>query len=264
MILLLTGAIDIGDFGVPSTTIVDVDQRLKQYLQSIDYAITEYKTISKIVFCENTGFDYDYTSLKKKAINLGKTLEILSFKGDYNEIKQKGKGYGEGEIIDYALKSSKTLIECEAFYKLTGRLIVANMDKIVATTLSDNSFIFHPKLIYAMPVDHIETYFYKTSKELYISRLIDSYQEVDESKFRFLEHIFYERLSNFNIRSFKIAPIINGYSGTSGEHYNEGFKSQLFERICCFIGVHNLKKSFSEKISTKVFLYLLKIRRLLK
>lgn len=261
MVLLLTGAIDISGFNVPFTTIVNIDERLSQYLNSIEYAITHYKTISEIVFCENTDYKHDYSNLKEKALRNNKKLEIISFIGDYSGIQQKGKGYGEGEIIKHALNNSEILQKCEVFFKLTGRLIVKNMDKIVAATSSANSFIYYPKTIYQMPVDHVETYFYKVKKDLYIKYLINAHLEVEETKFRFLEHIFYDRLSALDLHSFKIAPLISGFSGTSGEPYESGTKAAILEKINCFIGVHNLKKTVFERMLTRLLSSLLQIRR---
>lgn len=264
MVLLLTGAIDIKEFNIPSTTITDVNERLSQYLNSIDFAINHYHLITDIVFCENTGYIFDYTPLKEKALVNGKNLEIISFIGDYSQIEQKGKGFGEGEIIKYALNTSKILVECSTFFKLTGRLIVKNMDQIVATTRSENSFIYHPKTIYRMPLDHIETFFYKVDKSIYTENLMDAYEEVDESRYRYLEHIFYERLFNFDFQSFKLAPQISGISGTSGEFYISGTKATILEKINYFIGVHNLKKTIPEKGMTHLLSYLLKITRMFK
>jgi len=264
MVLLLTGAIDIKGYTIPSTAITDTNERLSQYLTSIDFAITHYQLITDIVFCENTGFNFNYTPLKEKAIANGKNLEIISFNGDYSQIEQKGKGFGEGEIIKHALNTSKILAECNTFFKLTGRLIVKNMDRIVATTRSENSFIFHPKTIYRMPVDHVETFFYKVDKTKYTKYLIDAYEEVDESHHRYLEHIFYERLYNFDLQSFKLAPQISGISGTSGDSYISGTKATILEKINYFIGVHNLKKTISEKGMTLLLSYLLKITRMIK
>jgi len=263
-VLLLTGAIDIEGRNVPSTTIVDINERLLQYIYSIDYAISNYRTISEIVFCENTNFTYDYSILKEKALRNGKKLEIISFTGDYSNIQLKGKGFGEGEIIKYALKNSGILRNCDVFFKLTGRLIVKNMDEIVASTLSENGFIYHPKMIYQIPKDHIETFFYKVNKALYTKYLINAHQEVDESRFQYLEHIFFEQLSLLEIRSFKVVPLISGFSGTSGNPYELGTKEMILEKINYFIGVHNLKKTVTERILTRLLSSLYKIRRLLK
>jgi len=263
MVLLLTGAIDIGSFNVPSTTIVDVKERLSQYIKSIEYAITHYKSISEIVFCENTDYIFDYSPLKEKALLNGKKLEVVSFKGDYSGIQRLGKGYGEGEIIEKALNKSEIMGRCDVFFKLTGRLVVKNMDEIIAATPSDNCFIYYPKAIYKIPEDHIETYFYKVDKKLYIKRLIDAHMNIDESRFRYLEHLFYERLSSIDLQSFKLVPLISGFSGTSGNSYEPGKKDMILEKINYLIGVHNLKKTNSERIMTCILSFLLKIKRLI-
>ena len=264
MVLLITGAIDIRELNVPLTKIVDVNERLLQYTDSLEYAITHYKSISEIVFCENTDFIYDYAPLKNKAANFGKQLEILSFKGDYRNIQQKGKGFGEGEIIRYALDKSELLRQCDCFYKLTGRLIVKNMDKILAATSQKSCFIYYPKTIYKISKDHIETYFYKAEKSLYINNLTDAYQEVDERHFQYLEHVFYHRLSKTGLRSFNTVPLISGFSGTSGDAYEPVTKYRLMENINYFIGVHNLRQTTIERVMTRIFSSLLNIGRLLK
>ena len=264
MVLLLTGAIDISSFNVPSTAIVDVNERLLQYLSSINYAIFNYNTISEIVFCENTNYVYDYSSLIEKAAINGKKLEIISFLGDYSTIQQKGKGYGEGEIIKYALYKSEILECCNTFFKLTGRLIVRNLDKILLTTNSENCFIYHPKTIYQISEDHIETFFYKVNKSLYIRYLKDIHEDVDESQSRYLEHVFYEKLSYLDVQSFKIVPQISGLSGTSGNSYDARTPIKILEKINYFIGVHNLKKTKMENILTNLLSSLLKIRRFFK
>ena len=144
IVLLITGAIDLSSFNIPNTTLLNVDERLSQYISGIEYAIDNYKRVTHLVFCENTNHYFDYSILQKKARTGGKILEVLSFSGDYFSIQQKGKGYGEGEIIQYALSHSVFLKTCHSFYKLTGRIVVKNMDQIINTTFLDNAFDLHP------------------------------------------------------------------------------------------------------------------------
>ena len=264
MVLLLTGAIDIESFSIPNTVISNINVRLKQYLNSIEFALDEYNLISEIIFCENTNYEFDYSPLFEKAIKKGKKFEVVSFKGDYKTISEKGKGYGEGEIISFALKNSEILKKCDVFYKLSGRLIVTNMDRIVAATTTDNSFIYHPKRIYNNRVSHVETFFYKVSKDLYIKYLDNVYQFVNEEDHRYLEHLFYERLSDLDLKSFRYAPLISGLSGSSGESYTFGKKALILEKINYSIGVHHLRKTFVQKILSNLFSSFLQIRRLFK
>lgn len=247
---MLTGAIAVNHPGAAHWAISGTEERLSQYLSSLNFAIDHYHLITKIVFCENTGYTHDYTSLIMKAHEKGKELEVLTFQGNRQAITQKGKGYGEGETIEYAINHSNLLKDCSLFYKLTGRLVVENMDQLVAATKDENAFIWHPKAIYQTKANHIETYFFKTGKIFYKERLQNVYKEVDENNFQYIEHLFYEKLKLLNIRSFKYPLQISGNSGTSGKPYLESPNAVLLEKLCCFTGAHHLQKNRFEQVST--------------
>ena len=89
-VILLTGCINPN--GMPFTQLTDTSDRQKQYVDAIHYYINN--TDCKIVFCENSNTDIN-TLFKNKQDR----LEILTFAG--NQDKQRGKGYGETEIIEY-------------------------------------------------------------------------------------------------------------------------------------------------------------------
>ena len=261
MVLLLTGAINVLHHKVPFTTITDLEERLSQYLYSIEYSIDHYHSIYNIVFCENSNYAYDYASLIEKAKKKGKKLEVLAFEGNYPIIQKKGKGYGEGEIIEYALKNSMLLKNCQSFYKLTGRLTIKNLDQIAVSTQAENVFIWHHKEIYQIKTDYVETFFYKVNKEFYTKELLDAYKEVDEINHLNMEHLFYERLKKQNIRSFKYPLQVIGNSGTSGKLYLDTRKAVLMEQICCIIGVHHLQKNATERTLTHFLAWLIKTRK---
>ena len=264
IVLLITGAIDLSSFHVPSTTVVNVEKRLSQYIGSIEYAIDYYRRITHLVFCENTNYIFDYSILKEKARSNGKVLEVLSFLGDYSEIQLRGKGYGEGEIIQYALTHSHFLKECQSFYKLTGRLEVKNMNQVIATTFSESAFDYYPGKIYNRPRDHIETIFYKSDKNIYLKYLIDAYKEVDELKYQYLEHLFYQRLVGLKIISFRILPKLSGQSGTTGTKYDKQEGEILREKFYYSFGIHNLHRNFIEKSFIRLLSVVLGIWRSLK
>jgi len=199
--LLITGAIDISNYAVPFVKITNLQERLQQYLDSLDYAINHYSKVDYIVFCENTNYSYDYSDLQKKAEKKGKKLEVLTFKGDYENIQKKGKGYGEGEIIKYALNHSAILAQSNCFYKLTGRVCVANFDKIIRTTPFENAFVFSPWFEREFK-RYTRTSFYKASIPFYKQNLMDAYLEVDDNQGKYLEHVFFDKLSKTPLKSF--------------------------------------------------------------
>ena len=213
-ILLLTGAIDLRKYSVPFTSLVGFDVRLSQYHHSIEYAVDNYSTIDKIVFCENTCYDYDFSIFSKKAKSKGKEFEYLTFQGNYDQIQKLGKGYGEGEIIKYALEHSRLLKTESSFYKLTGRLIVKNMDLIIKTTHAGNAFIFKQKEISDRPSNYFETYFYKVEIALYKQYLIKAYLFCNDNEHKHLEHVFHDELSGLPLRSFKLPPLVSGILGS--------------------------------------------------
>ena len=260
-VLLLTGAIDLRKYNVPYTVVVDYQQRLQQYIHSIEYAIDYYNTICKIVFCENTNCNFDFSQLAKKAELKGKEFEYLTFEGDYIQIQKLGKGYGEGEIIKHALLHSQLINSEKSFYKLTGRLVVKNIDKITKTTSSGNAFIYKPKEISDRHVNYFETYFYKVEIALYRQYLLDAYLNCDDNSQKYLEHVFYEKLHDLTLRSFNNLPIISGIEGTSGKRYDSDFKKSLIERFYFATGVYNFKKTSREMHFMKVWVQLLNLKR---
>jgi hypothetical protein len=217
-ILLMTGAINVSGYQVPETKLTNLTERLYQYIYSIEYAIDNYATINYIIFCENTNYKHNYFALQEKARRKGKTLEVIIFDGNYNTIQEKGKGYGEGEIIEHAFVKSEALRNSSYFYKLTGRLIVQNMDKVIASTRSKNAFIFYDELLTNSP-HFVQTVLYKVDTGLYKQLLMDAYKEIDDRRNVYLEHVFFERLKSIPIISFRKYPNIIGISGSSGGLY---------------------------------------------
>lgn len=128
--LLITGCIDVSN-NIKYLKIKNKNDRLNQYLETIRWAIEE-TNFNNIIFCENSNYEYDFDSYVSKLKNINKkNFEYLTFKGDTKNTDKHGKGYGEGEIVKYAYNNSKFLKDSDYFYKLTGRLKIKNINKIL-------------------------------------------------------------------------------------------------------------------------------------
>ena len=94
-VILLTGCINPN--GMKYTALQDPKEREKQYIEAIGFYLR--KTSLPIVFCENTNYIpfANYFSEHKKS---GR-FEYLTFDGNSYD-KNKGKGFGEALIVDYA------------------------------------------------------------------------------------------------------------------------------------------------------------------
>lgn len=212
--LLITGSIKPKD--VPYLTITDPDERLKQYIESICWYI-EKSEIKDIVFCENTDYDFDTTYLFGLAKQNNKNLEILQFKGDNDKVSQFGKGWGEGEIIKYCLENSKLIKNKKFFIKVTGRVIVENIDKIKQKISTDECYFVK------LQERVISTVFYVINIDIYNKYFLNEYNNVNDMEGYSLEKVFYNVIEktkgSLKINSLPLYPRYIGISGSNGNSY---------------------------------------------
>ena len=187
-IVVLTATID-PSVGKVHVVLSDKLERLNQYLENIKNLILK-SDFNRIVFCENSHYQHDYSSLATLAQNHGKELEILSFMGSNDIIKVKGKGYGEGEILNYAINNSAYLkSNSTTFYKLTGRIYVDNVNKILADSHHDNIFIR-----WDIKKKEVDTRFFKTQVGFYKENLYRLPDGCDERTGMSIEEVYFNVL----------------------------------------------------------------------
>lgn len=120
-IVLLTATI------VPNSldtlTLKDPEERKSQYRKALDFYL---KTCNyKIVFAENSG-----NSLIPYFEEHTDRVEFLTFSSPQLD-DDRGKGYKELEIIEFAINNSKFINEASKIVKITGRLKILNLTHIV-------------------------------------------------------------------------------------------------------------------------------------
>ncbi len=215
--ILLTACINPD--GMSFTKISNETTRMEQYRKALDFYLEN--TPYPIIFTENSNVDISqhYT----KYINNGR-LEILTFSG--NENKERGKGYGEANIIEYAINHSTKLEEGTIIVKITGRLIVENINEVInkrfplqdkdGVTCSFNSdFSFPDSRMIISPVS-------------FLKRLLADKEEINDSNHVFFEHILARHIFNDNIpySPFWMEPDFKGVSGTTGQTYKRASKDK--------------------------------------
>lgn len=215
MIILLTGCITPN--GMSFTSLNDPSERKEQYIAAINFYLNNSNY--PIVFVENTGTDI--SELFTSAIQSGR-MEYLSFKG--NKEKERGKGYGECEIIQYALEKSHIIHSAndKRIAKITGRLIIEN---IVSILKFNDLFFSRNTTICSISND----YSYADSR-FFIAQ-VGFYQEflkykelIDDTKGYYFEHALCDTIKNaisYPFVPFIIMPQIIGISGSTGEVYKK-------------------------------------------
>ena len=253
-VLIVTGC--IAPENIPYLELKDEVTRLGQYKESLLFFIKK-TDINKIVFCDNSNFPFDFSDLTDEAKKYGKHIEILQYKGNKTGVLEFGKGYGEGEIIKYIFEHSELLQSAEYFFKVTGRLKISNIDRILEhIKVGENYFMAN---MYHYP--SIDTRFYGVNKELYKCYLMNVFKNVNDDKQKYLEVCFYEALQKNKIvyRCFPFVPEIMGISGTMGQKYRRiWWPAGILESCASRIGILNNKVVYS-------FIWnILKLRRCIK
>ena len=119
LVILLTGTITPNSLS--NLSIKEPAIRRKQYYDALNFYIK--KTKFRIVFAENSNDALENFPL------LPDRIEYLSF----NSLPiqpDRGIGYKELEVIDFALENSKFINEAKSIVKITGRLKVLNINKL--------------------------------------------------------------------------------------------------------------------------------------
>ena len=207
-VILLTGCINPN--GMPFTQLTDICERQKQYVDAIHFYLNN--TDFQIVFCENSN-----TNIQFLFKNEQRRLEILTYAGNQN--KRRGKGYGEVEIIEYALCNSSFIKDDCVIIKITGRLIVRNINEIITHKFplqKKNSIIcsFNSDLKYAdSRIFYAPVSFFKS--------FINHKYEINDSKNIFFEHVLSQQIlmNNNSAYPFWEEPSIIGVSGSTGKVY---------------------------------------------
>ncbi|WP_314138474.1 hypothetical protein [Buttiauxella noackiae] len=195
----------------------------------IDVTIDALKKICKhadnIVFCDGSAFDIS-AELKKHPEFDNKNIEVLFFKNDTKSVEMFGKGFGEGEIVNYAVEHSEYIHSSTCFAKLTSKLYVDNLQKCLKAFNSTGFFVPVPSFREEM----IDTRFYIVDKNFYNKNLKKVYKKVRDLEGIYLEHVFYDVLIKLDKHKYvaRVMPIIRGVSGTFNTNYSSDNKMKYF------------------------------------
>ncbi|MDE7446839.1 MAG: hypothetical protein K2N15_14220 [Lachnospiraceae bacterium] len=197
----------------------DEEERLKQYTEGLK-SLLNVRAFSKLVFCENSNYGVEKLYfLTEIAKDKGIDLELLSFQGDTKNVCIHGKGYGEGEIMEYVFSNSRLISGETYFVKVTGRLKVDNGRELVSRLLESRTYFnipnrtiknFYDTRIYGMPIQQFKDFF------------LHAYHQVMDEQGIFLEIVYTKILQDNGIKvyNFPRYPRIKGISGSGGIRYD--------------------------------------------
>lgn len=227
VVLLITGCISPAK-DITLLALTDASERYQQYIKSIKYYILNTR-IKRIVFCDNSNYPPD-KSLVDFAKEQNKELEWLSFLGNVRMVQERGKGYGEAEIVKYALENSKLIKPNDYMIKVTGRLVVKNIEILLG--LSKRKLCIRPCAVRNGSF-YINTQIHMMKVEEYSKSFKGIEKLINDSQGIYLEHAFAICIRNNNLKykKFIVAPWIEGTSGSTGREYKPGWRSYIKDCI---------------------------------
>ena len=260
-IILLTSCVNPN--GMPFTALSDINVRKQQYLDALRFYVNN--TPLPIVYVDNSNVDIKEYNVISNIVD--DRLELLSFDGNHD--KEHGKGYGELEIIDYAIKHSNIINSNKnvSIIKITGRLVIVNIMTII-NQLKYNILPTSNSVICSMNSD-----FSMADSRLLIAplnfykRLIENRMAINDSEGVYLEHVLCSLIKKQNLYTFHpffSEPQYQGVSGSTNITY-EAKKHTFREKIRyaeyvisqIFMFPYAKKKHFHVHFIRKSFLLLL-------
>lgn len=216
--LMLTSSIVAHDVAV---RLQDTQARLDHALESVEQWLRIAPNLS-IVLCD--GSSYDLTAEVRQRFP-GAAIECLAFENDQALVKYLGRGYGEGEIVKYAITHSKFIQEAGCFAKCTSKLWVENFGKCMrhwnGHLLLSGVFLHAFSPLRPTLLRQIDTRFYVASVENYRKYFVDAHLTMDSRVGHGLEDGFLDTLLRENLRHClsPVPPIIGGVGGGTGAYY---------------------------------------------
>ena len=196
--------------------------------------------IEQIVLADATATNL-LNEYELKEISESRTqVEQIRYQQAGEDIVARGKGYGEGKLIEYALNNSELLAREEYFFKCTGKVYVRNFPAIAEIIKSNNiSNLYFRDMSDGTSMQlWADCRFYYTSKNFAYDHLIPAYGESSESSdnnSNACEYCVYKTLDR-NLRAGRgLRPFVTGYSGGTGEAYFDLSLGNLDYNFPCWV-----------------------------
>lgn len=226
--LLLTSSVVAHD---KSVRLTNTDERVRLAMESIAKWLKINPTL-RIVLCDGSSFDFSnmvHHEFPKAHI------ECLPFENDQESVRHFGRGYGEGEIVRYAINHSKFITQAGCFAKCSSKLWVENFfdciepwnDRFLCKGVFLDVFNPFRKTVFS----YIDTRFYVADVAFYREYFENSHKRIGmrNGTFFSLENCFHEVIQEMALSRTLLhtSPIISGIGGGIGRQY----KTKPFRRF---------------------------------
>ncbi len=160
-------------------------------------------------------------------------VEQIHYQQNDEQIKLRGKGFGEGLLIKFALDHSEFLKEETQFFKCTGKIYCRNFEAIwqmiKQNNVTDMFWQYHWEGDALRP--WVDLRFFYTTKEFCSQYLIPAYFKSNDRTMEIAEHFCFELLNEKLSNAKALRPLLSGFAGYTGKQY---FDLSLGELDTCY------------------------------
>jgi hypothetical protein len=220
--VVLTATIDPKN--VFYTTRCDPFIRLNDYQRSLRSWLGN-DAVTKLVFCENSGFDLTPIREICASYMRSKDIEILSFHGqDFDP--DFGKGFGEMGILRYIAAHSEVIQSTSHILKVTGRLYVSNVRSIINGMSEDTAVDVFCNLVHNLA--STDSRVFGCNPQFIENYLLPLQDSINDSQGRFFEAALARAIhgglaSGLRWSLLPATPRIHGVNATYNTKYPSSF-----------------------------------------
>lgn len=215
-LIVMTATIDPGR--LDNLVLMDPQLRWNQYQESLGFWLS-HPSVKDVVFFENSGCAVDFSYVQQMATRLGKRLEIVTYKGNQGT-SERGRGYGEGELLNRALNQSYLIRQQESFFKVTGRFKVLNFAQLEASSRPHRVVVNARSLRKRQWAD---TRFFKMTPEFYREHLAHVHQESASIDY-VLGEGYARALQGLKVPAFRVPIHVVGVAGNGNPYHDSALK----------------------------------------
>ena len=187
--------------------------------------------VEKIVIADATG----QTLLDKEEVlmlnQIGVKVEQIFYFQNADLVVARGKGYGEGALIKFALKNSEFLNSAVNFFKCTGKVYCRNFSEIFNMIQQNNIQNIFWRDVFDTSLD---TRFFYTTKDFSEKFLMPAYEDVDDRNSLMSEHCVLKVAQEHLTQGASLRPILSGFSGSLNQPYFDASLGYLDQNLPCW------------------------------
>ena len=234
--VLITTAIDPPPTGVPFLAMTNPAMRYIATKAAIYFWACQ--GVRRIVIADATGrvlLSKDETAIFEK---MHVDVEQIHCQQDEGLIQAYGKGYGEGQLLKFALDNSLLLQSGQGFFKSTGKIYCRNFADILSMiAVRELKQIFWRHLDGGGAIKPwVDFRFFYTSKQFCEDHIIPAYLLADDRLGNAAEYFGFNVLNERLTTASALRPSLSGYSGGSGGPCFDLSFGALDANYPCWIG----------------------------